>query len=130
MSKLFNTLSEVLTPYANKINLHTEEIEEIQGDVSEVKADLNDYYDGNEHIPVYWESGAISNVTGEDVEDESTIRCGYIDLTNDLVSKIKTTESLTVKWYWYDEVQTYIDSAYVTINGNYNFNNYYYLKDK
>ena len=41
MSKLFNTLRDVLTPYANKINLHTEEIEEIQGDVSEVKADLD-----------------------------------------------------------------------------------------
>lgn len=42
MSKLFNTLRDVLTPYANKINSHTEEIEEIQGDVSEVKADLGD----------------------------------------------------------------------------------------
>lgn len=42
MSKLFNTLNDVLTPYANKINLHSEEIEEIQSDVSEVKADLGD----------------------------------------------------------------------------------------
>lgn len=39
---LFNTLKQILTPYANKINLHTEEIEEIQSDVSEVKADLGD----------------------------------------------------------------------------------------
>ena len=30
MSKLFNTLRDVLTPYANKINLHTEEIEELK----------------------------------------------------------------------------------------------------
>ena len=42
MSKLFNTLRDVLTPYANKINLHSEEIEEIQSDVGEVKADLED----------------------------------------------------------------------------------------
>ena len=42
MSKLFNILRDVLTPYANKINAHTEEIEEIQSDVSEVKADLGD----------------------------------------------------------------------------------------
>lgn len=42
MSKLFNTLRDVLTPYANKINLHSEEIEEIQSDVSEVKDDLGD----------------------------------------------------------------------------------------
>lgn len=42
MSKLFNTLRDVLTPYANKINSHTEEIEEIQSDISEVKADLED----------------------------------------------------------------------------------------
>jgi len=39
---LFNTLKQILTPYANKINLHTEEIEEIQSDVSDVKTDLED----------------------------------------------------------------------------------------
>lgn len=33
MSKLFNTLSDVLTPYANKINLHSEEIEEVKADL-------------------------------------------------------------------------------------------------
>lgn len=42
---LFNTLKQILTPYANKINLHTEEIEEIQSDVSDVKADLDDTND-------------------------------------------------------------------------------------
>lgn len=42
---LFNTLKQILTPYANKINLHSEEIEEIQSDVSEVKADLDDVED-------------------------------------------------------------------------------------
>lgn len=30
MSKLFNALRDVLTPYANKINLHTEEIEHLK----------------------------------------------------------------------------------------------------
>lgn len=44
---LFNTLKQILTPYANKINLHTEEIEEIQGDVSEVKADLDSSVDSD-----------------------------------------------------------------------------------
>jgi len=34
---LFNTLKQILTPYANKINLHTEEIEELQGDVDHLK---------------------------------------------------------------------------------------------
>lgn len=36
MSKLFSTLLDVLTPYANKINLHNESIEDIQGDVEEL----------------------------------------------------------------------------------------------
>lgn len=39
---LFNTLRQILTPYANKINLHSEEIDEIQSDVSEIQADLDD----------------------------------------------------------------------------------------
>jgi predicted phosphodiesterase len=45
---LFNTLKQILTPYANKINLHTEEIEEIQSDVNDVKNDLADViYNGD-----------------------------------------------------------------------------------
>ena len=61
MSKLFNTLSEVLTPYANKINLHTEEIEEIQGDVSEVKADLDDQKSGKMVISGDFSYGVFAN---------------------------------------------------------------------
>lgn len=67
---LFDTLKQILTPYANKINLHSEEIEEIQGDVSEVKADLTDV--NNKMFPVepvsttFFENlnyGAPQNVT-------------------------------------------------------------------
>ncbi len=54
---LFNTLKQILTPYANKINLHTEEIEEIQGDVSEVRADLGAYNSVNYLV----DSGSITN---------------------------------------------------------------------
>ena len=54
MSKLFNTLRDVLAPYANKINLHTEEIDDLQDDVSEVKDDLggldNDVSDLKSHV--------------------------------------------------------------------------------
>lgn len=39
---LFNTLKQILTPYANKINLHTEEIEEIQSDVGDLDDDVSD----------------------------------------------------------------------------------------
>lgn len=34
---LFNTLKQILTPYANKINLHTEEIEELQSNVDHLQ---------------------------------------------------------------------------------------------
>lgn len=70
MSKLFNTLRDVLTPYANKINLHSEEIEEIQGDVSEVKADLNDNGISNSFngdlFNGYWDAnGVITKYSGD-----------------------------------------------------------------
>ena len=69
---LFNTLKQILTPYANKINLHTEEIEEIQGDVSEVKADLA--YKVN-HAVIYCddvEDGYYSNNNGQKMPNTSS----------------------------------------------------------
>jgi lysophospholipase L1-like esterase len=69
---LFDKLKQILTPYANKINLHTEEIEEIQSDVSEVKADLA--YKVN-HVVIYCdnvEDGYYSNNNGQKYPNSST----------------------------------------------------------
>jgi len=78
MSKLFNTLRDVLTPYANKINLHTEEIEEIQGDVSEVKAELTDKADSQAvNVLIDGYTGGENLIDPDDaVEGESLISNG------------------------------------------------------
>lgn len=43
MSKLFNTLSDVLTPYANKINAHTGAIAGLQGDISNLQDEVDNF---------------------------------------------------------------------------------------
>ena len=89
MSKLFNTLRDVLTPYANKINLHSEEIEEIQGDVEEIQGDVSDVKDdladATGLISVEWEQGAIVGNTGELVDNDARIRT-----TDSLDDRIET----------------------------------------
>lgn len=77
MSKLFNTLSDVLTPYANKINLHTEEIEEVKADLGDVN---NAIIDITGVVPLKgYEIGAVS-ASG-----------GIISYTN-LTNKIRTKQ--------------------------------------
>lgn len=87
--------------------------------INDLKADLSDYYDGNEHIDVIWEQGSINGTTGENVESYTTIRCGYIDLTVNPVTAIKTAQSTVVQWYLYDSNQNFIMRQANTINGKY-----------
>lgn len=97
MSKLFNTLRDVLTPYANKINLHSEEIEEIQGDVSEVKADLDDNVNDlksaingienlNDKISLSglnWESGKYIDSSGKYKSSNNySASADFVDISN------------------------------------------------
>lgn len=81
MSKLFNTLSEVLTPYANKINLHTEEIEETQSDVSDVKEDLTSCEDDlRDMIGLFefsWVQGGMQSTTGIEYASTSNVRTPF-----------------------------------------------------
>lgn len=104
MSKLFNTLRDVLTPYANKINLHTEEIEEIQGDVSEVKADLDDIWVGN--VPFTFVSNQyVKNTDGSFGTYNGWNRTDYIYVGNLSEITINTTVQSEYN-YLYGESKT------------------------
>lgn len=72
MSKLFNTLRDVLTPYANKINFHSEEIEEVKADLGARSnaTILTNWIDG------YYYNGA-SSVTNIKPTDTKTSATGY-----------------------------------------------------
>jgi len=112
MSKLFNTLRDVLTPYANKINLHSEEIDEIQGDVSEVKSILthNNAVMLTNSVPTNYvfELGAIAGGTG--VESNSTIRARTTEflpyLNDEYIVEIGNDYTCSV--IFYDSSQTFM----------------------
>lgn len=108
---LFNTLKQILTPYANKINLHSEEIEEIQSDVSDLDDDVSDLKSvinstvGNTELTLQaiWEFGSINTQTGDDVSNNARIRTkGFIDISNCDSVKFAITSGYKYWWYLYD----------------------------
>jgi len=87
-------------------------------EITAIKADLGDYFVGDEHVSVTWESGTINN-EGQDINSNTTIRCDYINIVENPVTKIKTSESMSVAWFWYDANKTYLSKGSATINGTY-----------
>lgn len=122
---LFNTLKQILTPYANKINLHTEEIEElktkgiavdselsdtstnpvqnkvIKAEISKVKADLNSILANEESaFSGVWELGSINTQTGQDTSNNARIRTkGFINIVN--CERVKFAIASGYKYWWY-----------------------------
>lgn len=112
---LFNTLKQILTPYANKINLHSEEIEEIQGDVDKLKTDSTNAFDlntkGETLIVQDWEYGSISSSTGMDEQDGVTKRArniGYIPTANVCIYNSHISETYGLYICYYDENKNFV----------------------
>ena len=109
MSKLFNTLSAVLTPYANKINLHTEEIEEISG----IKADLDNSYIGTDFE---WELGTLTPNTGAELTGNTRIRSLFIPVSPG-TKLIMTEPTSRLLVYCYNSSKGYVsDSPWLSTN--------------
>ena len=127
MSKLFNTLSDVLAPYANKINLHTEEIEEIQSDVSEVKVDINTtfansgLYDVKQSEETYWQQGWWGAASGVYDGTKSTAVCTILYLDDTLF--VECLEGYKMRLQAWNANGTYVGvwngTTFVTSNPKY-----------
>ena len=89
-------------------------------DAKVVGDELNDFYDGEERVRVIWEPGTINRTTGEEADSNTTIRCDYINLVENPITKIKTSEAVQVQWYWYDANHAFISSGSASVNGSYN----------
>lgn len=89
-------------------------------DAKVVGDELNDFYDGEEHVHVIWEPGTINRTTGEEADSNTTIRCDYINLVENPITKIKTSEAVQAQWYWYDANHAFISSGSASVNGSYN----------
>lgn len=88
--------------------------------VGGLKEDLNAEKNGDYILSVIWESGAIDGNSGNNVESNTTIRTnGYINLSEDFITKIHTNSSVWVGWYWYDENKNYLTRGSATFNGTY-----------
>lgn len=115
-------LSKIKIPNGTEYNLKDAQaradIESLNGSLGTLKADLGDYFVGDEPVSVTWESGFINN-EGQDINSNTTIRCDYINVVENPITKIKTSESVYVALFWYDANKTYLSKGSVTINGTY-----------
>jgi len=108
-------ISELLGEVGDAVNLHTEEIEEIQGDVSEVKADLNDaYVDIYGVTPTKIVQGGISDSTGAESSNSKYLRATAMSIEPSKTYNIKVTngksERLSFKAYYYDSADTFLSA--------------------
>jgi hypothetical protein len=88
MSKLFNTLRDVLTPYANKINLHTEEIEELGTTLKNVGTH-------GRLLGLEWKNKNYSNLTTGNVNNSSA-RISVMNLVLNGLYKITCPSNMDI----------------------------------